>query len=161
MGTYNSTSHGYDEINWDNIDWAINNVKVLMQKWGNHPALYALEPVNEPWQFSSISTLKSYYRSTRDEVRNVNADVKFVFHDAFLQLDGPVWNDLFADDDMENVIMDIHQYMAWDPKVNYLSFYCNSFKATIAAVTATIKYPVWVGEWSLATDACALWLDGF
>ena len=24
-----------------------------------------------------------------------------------------------------------------------------------------IKYPVWNGEWSLATDACAFWLDGF
>jgi len=24
-----------------------------------------------------------------------------------------------------------------------------------------IKYPVWVGEWSLATDVCALWLGGF
>ena len=24
-----------------------------------------------------------------------------------------------------------------------------------------IKYPVWIGEWSLATDACAFWLTGF
>ena len=24
-----------------------------------------------------------------------------------------------------------------------------------------IKYPVWVGEWALGTDACAFWLDGF
>jgi hypothetical protein len=23
-----------------------------------------------------------------------------------------------------------------------------------------IKYPVWVGEWSLATDMCAHWLGG-
>ena len=26
---------------------------------------------------------------------------------------------------------------------------------------ARIKYPVWVGEWSLATDHCAMWLQGF
>lgn len=25
----------------------------------------------------------------------------------------------------------------------------------------TIKYDIWVGEWSLATDVCALWLGGF
>ena len=25
----------------------------------------------------------------------------------------------------------------------------------------TIKYEVWVGEWSLATDVCATWLGGF
>jgi hypothetical protein len=24
-----------------------------------------------------------------------------------------------------------------------------------------MKYPVWVGEWSLATDVCAQWLGGF
>ena len=24
-----------------------------------------------------------------------------------------------------------------------------------------IKYEVWVGEWSLATDVCAMWLGGF
>lgn len=24
-----------------------------------------------------------------------------------------------------------------------------------------LKYPVWVGEWSLATDVCAMWLGGF
>jgi len=24
-----------------------------------------------------------------------------------------------------------------------------------------IKYEVWVGEWSLATDVCATWLGGF
>ena len=23
------------------------------------------------------------------------------------------------------------------------------------------KYEVWVGEWSLATDTCAFWLDNF
>lgn len=24
-----------------------------------------------------------------------------------------------------------------------------------------LKYPVWIGEWSLATDVCAHWLGGF
>ena len=62
MGTYNSTSHSYDNIDWNNIDWAITNVENLMAKWGDHPALYALEPVNEPWQWSNIETLKYYYR---------------------------------------------------------------------------------------------------
>ena len=28
-------------------------------------------------------------------------------------------------------------------------------------MTQWIKYDVWVGEWSLATDVCALWLGGF
>jgi len=29
------------------------------------------------------------------------------------------------------------------------------------AVKEAIKYDVWVGEWSLATDVCGMWLGGF
>ena len=47
MGHFNGLS--YDEINYDNIEWALDNVSALMQRWGNHPALYALETLNEPW----------------------------------------------------------------------------------------------------------------
>jgi len=40
-----------------------------------------------------------------------------VFHDAFMNSSqASVWNDLFADDDIENVVLDTHTYMAWDPK---------------------------------------------
>lgn len=38
--------------------------------------------------------------------------LKFVFHDSF-HFDGNTWNDLFADDDHENVVLDTHQYFAW------------------------------------------------
>lgn len=27
--------------------------------------------------------------------------------------------------------------------------------------TASIKYPMWAGEWALGTDTCAMWLNGF
>ena len=38
--------------------------------------------------------------------------------------------------------------------------HCDSYKKNLAVVK-DIKYDVWVGEWSLATDHCALWLGGF
>lgn len=47
MGHWNG--YEYDTINYDNINWALDNVSALMERWGHHPALYALEPVNEPW----------------------------------------------------------------------------------------------------------------
>ena len=81
MGHWNGW--GYDSIDQSHIQWAIDNVTALMNKWGNHPALYALEPVNEPWWSSDIPTLKNFYRACRDEVRKVNPDVLFVFHDSF------------------------------------------------------------------------------
>jgi glucan 1,3-beta-glucosidase len=63
MGHWNGTE--YDWINQDNIDWAVENVRLLMEMWGNHPAVYALQPVNEPWENTDLPTLKDFYRTTR------------------------------------------------------------------------------------------------
>ena len=82
----------------------------------------------------------------------------FTFHDGF-NFSADRWNDLFDDNDMENVVMDTHQYQAWWGK-NSLSGYCWGYYNMLGESTK-IKYPVWVGEWSLATDVCALWLGGF
>ena len=91
-----------------------------MNAWGHHPAVYAVEPVNEPWEKSDFPTLKNFYRSVRAVIREINPEVKFVFHDAFTPR-ADTWNDLFADDDIENTIMDTHAYMAWYTKMNHIS----------------------------------------
>ena len=54
MGTYDETDGGnncqdYKNPNMDNIEWAKDTVQGLLTKWGDHEALYAIEPVNEPW----------------------------------------------------------------------------------------------------------------
>jgi glucan 1,3-beta-glucosidase len=46
VGEWNGQS--YDSINWENIKWDVDQVRKVMSKWGKHPALYALEPINEP-----------------------------------------------------------------------------------------------------------------
>jgi hypothetical protein len=47
----------------------------------------------------------------------VNPSVIFTFHDAFI-FNAQMWNNLFADDDMENVVLDTHYYQAWWPKAH-------------------------------------------
>lgn len=47
MGNWNGKS--YDSINQSNINHALNTMKAILKTWGDHPAFYALEPVNEPW----------------------------------------------------------------------------------------------------------------
>ena len=84
----------------------------------------------------------------------------FVFHDAFHIVDALTWNDLFADDDHDNVVMDTHQYMFMFPKLGSTFVYEETYKVLVS-LTATVKYDVWVGEWSLATDFCGMWLGGF
>lgn len=88
-----------------------------------HPALYAVEPANEPWEYSDMKVLKDYYRQCREEVRKVNPDVLFVFEDAFCS-DAATWNDLFDDDDMENVVIDSHKYLAWNMHQSVIDGYC-------------------------------------
>ena len=58
--------------------------------------------------------------------------------------------------------LDTHIYQAWnDPNSRY-SFYSDACqqKARIASMENAFG-PVIVGEWSLATDNCAMWLNGF
>lgn len=52
--------------------------------------------------------------------------MKFVFHDAF-HWDPDVWNDLFDDEDAEGVVLDTHQYSAWNDR-NVLKGYKQHFE---------------------------------
>jgi len=105
-----------------------------MARWGNHEALYALEPMNEPWWSSDLNVLKYFYKACREEVRSVNPDVLFVFESAFH--DDSTWNDLFPDQDMDNVVMDTHQYMAWWTPHDDIGSYCDDYGSTIRNVAS-------------------------
>ena len=145
--------------NYDNLAWALDTIQGLLDRWGTHPAVTAIEPVNEPWWCSDLDVLKGFYRNVRYLMQQQAPHLTFVFHDAF-HFDSNTWNDLFDDDDMDNVIMDTHQYLAWWGANDDVGKYCDGYGNTIANAN-NFKYPVWVGEWSLATDVCALWLGGF
>merc|ERR1712051_645247 len=136
MGVYDETDGGnncqdYKKPNMDNIEWAKDTVQGILTKWGDHEALYAIEPVNEPWWCSDHNLLQTFYRDVKKMMEEQQPRLKFVFHDSF-HFGASDWNDMFSDEDgWDNVVMDTHQY------------------------------DVWVGEWSLASDVCALWLGGF
>lgn len=158
IGDFNLLTYQYENMNEDNILWSLNVIEDIMKTWGTHPALHAVEPVNEPWWNTPRDWLSDFYRQARDIVRSHNPDVLFVFHDAFDS--GASWNSLFDDNDMENVVMDTHAYMAWWEKKNDTWMYCEDYEKVMAQLD-DVKYPVWIGEWSLATDVCAMWLGGF
>ena len=72
-----------------------------------------------------------------------------------------MWNDLFADNDIDKVAMDHHYYQAWNTGMNTTQQFCDDYEKNAQTATDAIKYDVWWGEWSLATDVCATWLGGF
>lgn len=160
MGTWDADKKEYESINQENIDFAKQTVSLILDKWSTHPALHSIEPVNEPWLHSDLGVLKDFYRDVRTMMKERAPHLVFVFHDAFQTVDILRWNDLFADDDHENVVMDTHQYMMYFPKLGPTFLYEETYKAVLA-LAESVKYDVWVGEWSLATDFCAMWLAGF
>lgn len=92
-------------------------------------------------------------------MKHYNPDVLFVFQDAGHRTSAE-WNDMFDDDDMENVVLDTHNYMAWNGLNEEILDYCTEFRSAFDDYQ-DLKYPIWVGEWALATDICAMWLGGF
>lgn len=159
MGKWNGTAGKYDYINHENIQWSLDQAEAFLKRWGSHPAMAAYEPVNEPWWSSDMDTLFQFYRDTRKMVQKYSPDSKFVFHNAF-QYNHYLWNNLFADDDHENVVMDHHYYQAWNQNMNTTEQFCADYESN-ANYANSFKYDVWFGEWALATDVCAHWLGGF
>lgn len=157
MGPWNGKS--YDYIDFEGLLWAQDTVEGLIEEWGQHPALYAIEPVNEPWDKSDQWALKLFYRNVRHIMRTKAPHLKFVFHDSFWN-EPEYWDDLFADGDTHNVVIDNHYYQAWDKDSGTVDTVCQKYKDHMEML-AGHKYEVWVGEWALATDTCAFWLDNF
>lgn len=56
--------------------------------------------------------------------------------------------------------IDHHQYQGWVNGKFTAQEFCDDYEFN-AKTADKIKYEVWIGEWSLATDVCAHWLGGF
>jgi len=65
MGEWDSLRQKYKSIKQENIDWAKDTIQGLLDTWGTHEALYAIEPVNEPWGSSDLNVLMDFYRDVR------------------------------------------------------------------------------------------------
>jgi hypothetical protein len=56
-----------------------------------------------------MEQLQDWYRSSRKLVQKYTANAWFVMHNAGVN-DYKVWNDMFRDNDMDHVAVDIHHY---------------------------------------------------
>ena len=130
MGPWDSDKNQYKYIDFAAIDWAKDTIRGLLDRWGHHPDVYAIEPMNEPWWSSDLAVLRGFYRDVRSMMRDFNPDLVFVFHDSF-HFDAISWNDMFDDDDMENVVMDTHQYMAWWDTKSDIGEFCDDYGANM------------------------------
>lgn len=159
IGTFSQEDANYTVIKYDNIQHALDVITIMSKEYQGHPAVHGLEPVNEPWQYTPIDVLKRYYWEGYLIVKKANPYWIYVMHDSF-RLDTNIWGG-FMDGCPERAL-DTHIYQAWrnpDSRLGYFQDACAT-KRAIGDMEREFG-PVIVGEWSLATDNCAMWLNGF
>ena len=157
QGTFDPMTLTYSSISWDNLRGTVTLLQRIALQLRNYPAVLGLEALNEPWQFTPLDVLKAFTWDAYWAVRAAAPKWLFVFHDAF-RFDE--WHGFMKG--CPAVALDTHVYQAWFDIRSQASFLENacSWRPRIRAVQSS-TLPVLVGEWSLATDSCQMWLNGF
>eukprot|EP00966_Prymnesium_polylepis_P251463 5813883-Prymnesium_polylepis.1 len=111
----------------------------------DHPAVWGLEPVNEPWQFIPLEPLKQFYWDAYWITRRAQPKWKFVMHDSFRGYPAAWWDFMKG---CPNKALDSHIYLAWNnpgPINTFYSAAC-SFSGGTMTMEAQVDMPIIVGE---------------
>jgi glucan 1,3-beta-glucosidase len=159
IGKFDVANMSYPVINHDNIQHALDVIGVVADTYAGHPAVLGLEPINEPWQYTPLKTLQQFYWDGYLIVKQKAPYWKYIIHDSF-RFDPNIWGGFM--DGCPDRAIDTHIYQAWNDPHSRIDFYTDACaqKSGIAAMEQAFG-PVVVGEWSLATDNCQMWLNGF
>lgn len=160
VGTYDTDSKKYNVINESHIHFSLGVVEEVVQKYRLEPAVVGFTPVNEPSEHIDLDVIKQFYWDTYNIVQSKAPHWVCLFHDSFrLSLDN--FGTFMLN--CPNYAIDVHIYQAWS-WANSAEYFrktaCESDFHTAMALEA-VGVPIVVGEWSLATDNCAMWLNGF
>jgi glucan 1,3-beta-glucosidase len=134
----------------ENIAVTVSVLKAIAERYRDHPALRAVEVLNEPHWTLPLPILDDFYDRAYAALRPVlRPDTAIVFHDGF-RFDR--WREHFAARSWQNVMLDTHLYQCFDPKFSEMSeaeflAYPARILPDLVAMEKTI--PVVVGEWSL------------
>ncbi|MBC9070878.1 glycoside hydrolase family 5 protein [Thauera sp. CAU 1555] len=140
----------------------------LAERYRAHPALYAIEVLNEPRWDVPTDYLKRYYLAAYQRIRqHCPAErVAVVFHDGFRSyreflgfMQPPTW---------QNVIFDYHRYQCFERRDIDSDIYQHMHKAggewrdEADSINAALGLPAICGEWSLGLDlkVVSLWAEG-
>jgi glucan 1,3-beta-glucosidase len=158
IGHYNQSTDKYDTYNRTHIDFSMSVVKEVIFHHMNDPVVVGLEPVNEPWEHTPLDILKSFYYKVNALVQEHVPRWMCLMHDSFRPT-VENWASFFKLCD--KCALDMHLYQAWFPPMSnnkFVELACTDGQKIHDLESAGV--PVIVGEWSLATDNCAMWLNG-
>ncbi len=157
-------------INWakdpQNIQETVRVLESFAQKFGQHPALFGIELLNEPSPTLPLEILQQFYQDAYGRVRKYLApDAAVVIHDSFRPL---AWKNFMQAPAFTNVILDTHLYQCFDNKskartaLEQIAFALGRHEEL--GKMRREELPTMVGEWSLSlpkqsTDGLS-WLQG-
>lgn len=140
----------------------------MARRYRDHPALYAIELLNEPRWDVPTDYLKAYYIDAYQRIRRHCAAerVAVMFHDGFRSF--REYQCLLKGPEFANVIFDVHRYQCFAREDIDLDIYGHMHKAIDEwrgegeAIDAELGLPSVCGEWSLGMDLqeVSLWADG-
>ncbi|ETO73444.1 hypothetical protein F442_10431 [Phytophthora nicotianae P10297] len=158
-GTFDVENHNYSSINYANLNHSIVAVEAIINRYKDNKAIMGLEPVNEPWELTPIKVLKQYYWKSYKRVKVLAPSWKFVIHDSF-RFGLQFWAKFLKG--CPDIALDTHIYQAWNPPGTVADFFSNACQQKyVISDMENAMMPVIVGEWSVGTDNCAMWLNGF
>ena len=110
-----------------------------------------------------MSIIQEYYWRTYNIVRKIAPGWTVLLHDSF-RLTPQYWGrgSGFLED-CDHYAVDTHLYQAWADPTEDMNIFVESVcgNGERLQVMESLGVPIVVGEWSLATDNCAMWLNGF
>lgn len=159
VGTFDPVAKNYSSINHDNIQHSLDALLEITLRYKDHQAMLGVEPINEPWELTPIDVLKDFYWKGYKQTKIHAPEWKFVMHDSF-RFGTNFWGGFMSG--CPDIALDTHIYQAWMNPGTTEDFFNNACqqKHLISTMEETLM-PVIVGEWSLATDNCAMWINGF
>lgn len=159
VGTFDHVAKNYSSINYENIQHSLDALLEITLRYRDHPAMLGIEPINEPWELTPLDVLKDFYWKGYKQTKRHAPSWKFVMHDSF-RFGTSFWGGFMTG--CPDIALDTHVYQAWMNPGTTEDFFNNACqqKHLISTMEETLM-PVIVGEWSLATDNCAMWINGF
>jgi len=149
----------YGSVGWtqgDTIDHSIKVLNKIRDDHASHPAVSAIELLNEPMGPSlNMDTVRQFYMDGWGNLKDSNVGI--MFHDAFKGVTS--WNDWGSG--MWNLILDTHHYEIFDDSAVGMSpsDHVKTACAFGSQMASNNKWTV-AGEWTGAQTDCAKWLNG-
>jgi glucan 1,3-beta-glucosidase len=150
------------------VDFSVDLLGRLAARYRAHPALAAIEVLNEPRWDVPTALLCDYYARALAAVRAhcPAGRVAVVFHDGFRP--AAEFAAFFAGRADDDVLFDVHRYQCFDRADLDLDVRGHVHKAGVewadeaVAIQRALGVPAIAGEWSLGLDlkVVSLWADG-